>query len=197
MWCRPSDSTTCCAPAASLTTVNQRSRRAGSMPSGSPGAVGSAATLSVPGSRWACQMIRASGAATSGRSAKVNPPQDRIVDRPAAAARCTACRAGRPDVPRDIIGIATKPLPHQSGAIDAAQPGIGLGIAPGIGAGRAAAQSHGGRITPDCSEMDRYPATLDNEYNRNILDSSQGSWHGPVAQAIIKSSVFETSRSAK
>src|SRR3546814_9579377 len=62
-------------------------------------------------------MIRASGAARPGCSAKVKAPLGgvRINSRPGVHA---AGRGARPRVPGDIVGVAPQPLPHQPGAID-------------------------------------------------------------------------------
>src|SRR3546814_8210136 len=74
-------------------------------------------------------MIRASGAARPGCSAKVKAPLGgvRINSRPGVHA---AGRGARPRVPGDIVGVAPQPLPHQPGAIDSAEPRVELWIAP-------------------------------------------------------------------
>src|SRR3546814_12925474 len=74
-------------------------------------------------------MIRASGAARPGCSAKVKAPLGgvRINSRPGVHA---AGRGARPRVPGDLVGVAPHPLPHQPGAIDSAEPRVELWISP-------------------------------------------------------------------
>src|SRR3546814_7213127 len=74
-------------------------------------------------------MIRASGAARPGCSAKVKAPLGgvRINSRPGVHA---AGRGARPRVQGDIVGVAPQPLPHKPGAIDSAEPRVELWIAP-------------------------------------------------------------------
>ena len=124
--CQPSDSTACSRPLLSVASASQGASRSVWMLSGSAGSDGTAMTRSVPGSRSACQMIRASGAARSGSSAKVKPPLDRLDPRLGVAAR----RVARPRVPGDVAGIAAQPFPHEPGAIYSAKARIAPAIAP-------------------------------------------------------------------
>ncbi len=127
IWRQPSERTTCSRPSGPTAAASHGARCSRRRLSGSAGLAGTAATLIVPGSRSACQMIRAEGAARSGSSAKVQPPLERIFSRRAERA---PRRGARADVPGDIAGIAAQPFPHQSGAIDPAQPQIGCCRAP-------------------------------------------------------------------
>ncbi len=79
---------------------------AGSNASRLPGEAGSASTSSVPGSNSADQMSLASAPATSGSSAKVEPP------RPGGATVPSRTRhLARARIPVDISRVAPQPLP--------------------------------------------------------------------------------------
>lgn len=126
---QPSDSTAC-SPWLSTARVSQGCRRSNSIRSGSPRPAGTAMTERMPGSRTAFQMIRASGAAMSGCSAKVNPPLGWIeVGRVRPSPRAPSHTA-RPRMPGDIVGIAAQPFPHQPRPVDAAEPHIISDVAP-------------------------------------------------------------------
>lgn len=122
IWWNPSDRTACSRPSGSTAIASQGASWSMRKLSRSDGSAGWAATLSVPGSRSACQMSRASGAGRSGCSAKVQPPGHGV----AGPAR----REAGARVPADVAGIAAQPFPHQPRAIDAAQGAIGRRITP-------------------------------------------------------------------
>src|SRR3546814_18417622 len=90
----------------------------------------------APGSRLACQMIRASGAGRPGSSAKVEPPLVRVGG---SSEPCAArCGAGA-DLPGHLGLVAPQPFPHQPVAIDATT----LVVRPlGAPAGDAGARAH-------------------------------------------------------
>ena len=119
----PSDRTMC-SPSSSNVLEHQGRKSSADMPSGSPSAVRRAVARRTAGSRQARQMIRASRAARSGFSAKVQPPDSWVV---AFAARA---RRGACVKPSPVSGIAAKPFPHQSRSIDSYQPVIGICITP-------------------------------------------------------------------
>src|SRR3546814_697449 len=114
--CQPSERTTCSTPASSTAAESQRDRCAASIAPGSEAPAGAALAAMAPGSRLACQMIRASGAGRLGSSAKVEPPLVRVCG---SSDPCAArCGAGG-DLPGHIGLVAPQPVPHQAVAIDA------------------------------------------------------------------------------
>jgi hypothetical protein len=85
--------------------------------------VGSARTRRMVGSKSACQMIRATGAARSGASAKVEPPFK-------CGPRLTTGHGAGAQVPGAVICMASQPFPHQPGPINSTQLLIAAQIAP-------------------------------------------------------------------